>query len=178
MLGLILGGLGPGVASLTMGGMWVLFVLASELVGVGGGVLMGIIDPPRRLVKPGARGGKLVSGLVLTGLAVLPLAVGWTAIAGAVAALCTFMLPGLLGSVGHMDWEAIPLFAVLGAAMGVLAGTPGVVVFGMVRAGGIATEGRIWPVAAGLFAAGLVTAILSLPAFMLVVGAVAGTSNF
>lgn len=161
-----------------MGGVWVLFVLASEVVGVGGGLLMGLIDPPRRLVRPGDRGGALVRGLLWSGLAVLPLAVGWTAIAGAVAALCSFMLPGLLTSSSIFDWEALPLFAMLGAAMGVLAGTPGVVVFGVVRAGGIATEGRIWPVAAGLFAAGLVTAILSLPAFMLVVGAVAGTSNF
>ncbi|MFK7929426.1 MAG: hypothetical protein AB8H79_14620 [Myxococcota bacterium] len=162
VLGLILGGLGPGVSALFLGGGFAFFVIASEVVGVGGGVLMGVIDPPGRMVHEGLRGPELRAKLAAATVVSACAGVLWAGSAGAVGAFCLFPLGDLLAG-RTITGDGIGLLCLLGAVMGALAGTPAVATFSLVRGIGVAYGRAWWHTIAGIGAAGVVTALLSLP---------------
>jgi hypothetical protein len=175
LLGFILGSLAPGVAVLIIvpgEGMFAIFVAVSTVVGLLGGVGLGLADPAGRLVQPGARGEQLVARAVVSGLLGGVVGAVWTALAGAIAGIAMFSMPALLPSSvpGGVDLAFLVSIGGIGAALGAVAGTPGVVVFSVVRTISVARRWPWWVAVVAVAAAAVVTAALSVPAFVLVLG--------
>lgn len=163
LLGLFMGGLGPGVAALMIDNGWEFagFVVSSEAYGLLSGALIGLIDPPRRLP------GNTWQRPLWSGLVGIPLGVAWAASAGAVggagfAAIMT-VFAGAPPNVG----DTFALFSFFGMILGAIVGTPGVVLFSAVRGWTLSAEMPWWIAHA---AAIVVTAFLSFPGFALIFG--------
>jgi len=165
LLGMLLGGVGPGVAALVLDEGWVFagFVIASELFGLLSGALLGLLDLPSRLPEPAL----LRAGL--SGVLGLPLGLLWAGAAGAVGAL-GFVGTQLIfsGAPPAGLGETLFTFGLIGAALGAVVGTPGVVTFCAVR-GWTLSAGLPWWLAHA--AAVLVTGLLAIPGFGFVLGA-------
>lgn len=162
LLGFFLGGLGPLVPLVLTGAAapFVAFVLGSTLIGCAGGLVLGLLDPPRFGFRDGHRIDALLAALV-HGTVALFVGSLWASLAGAGGGLATY---------GVLAWNLPPgavglppaLVLSMGAGMGALGGTPGVVVFSVVRA---ALQRLGWPTWPALPAAALVTLMLGLLAF-------------
>ncbi len=130
--GATLGVVAPG-AAITTFGLEVLFygpyLVGSGLVGVLGGVLFGVVDPTVRWVSGGP--ARAIVG-ALAGFAALAAAGAvWAGLAGGLGAI-TMGLPSVLlygNDLGFFVGVAAPL----GVSLGLGAGAPAVVLFGLAR---------------------------------------------
>tara|TARA_B100001989_G_scaffold182504_1_gene132666 strand:- start:265 stop:852 length:588 start_codon:yes stop_codon:yes gene_type:complete len=163
VLGLLLGGIGPGVAALLIddGVEFAGFIVSSELFGLFSGLLLGLLDMPRRL--PARPWRPLVAGLIG-----LPMGVVWAGSAGVAGGAGMIAIMSLFSSPPD-PLGALAVFGFFGGVLGAVVGTPGVAVFCAVR-GWTLNSGMPWWLAH--VAALVVTAILSFPGFLLVLGGI------
>lgn len=164
LAGLLLGGLGPGAVIVWMGdgAQFAGFVVGSSLVGIVGGLLIGLLDPPRHV------GTSLAVAAPLAALAGLIIGPFWAGLAGAVGG-AGFLVPGLvMAPSGSSDLiEVFSMVMGIGAGLGSLVGTLPVVAFSAARAVTLRLQAPWW--LAHVAAAALVSAI-AVPAFSLTLG--------
>lgn len=172
LLGLLLGGAGPGLAAIFLGGgAFAVYVVASELAGVVLGALVGLLDLPRRL------GGPPTRGAVLSGLLSIPLGAIWAGLTGALGGLALAgamqfaspmpFTPSLSGAWASDLLGLLVLFGGIGGALGVVVGTVPVVVFSVLRSLSLT---RGWPWWTAHLGAVILAGALSIPGFLLVLG--------
>jgi hypothetical protein len=147
VLGLLLGGIGPGIVVLTTGEsglMLGLFVAASELVGVLGGVALGVLDLPGRIARTARGRYQAAAATVAAGLVGLGLGALWGGLAGAAGGLAV-ATPMIINTPGGFNPGGLLFFASFGAMLGALTAPAGVSLFCGLRALLIYASKPTWP---------------------------------
>lgn len=142
ILGFLLGGVGPFLSMILLGAEppLVAFTAGAMTVGVLGGIALGMLDLPRRFIARGPAPHRILSAL-LHGLAGGTLGAVWAGLAGAAGGA---LLVAVGDGLANMDPANMALFGGIGAAMGAVAGAPGVALFAGVRAALLAEEAPTW----------------------------------
>lgn len=159
VLGFLLGGMGPFLMLVLLGAQLSLVAFSAAAIGVGvlGGIVLGVIDPPRRYIATGPPAHRALSALVhaLVGGLVGALWAGLAGGAGGVAMVLagSGQFPISASASASASGEDLLVFGCIGAAMGSLTGAPGVSLFSGVRAALLGEDAPTFsavPAAAGL----------------------------